>query len=151
MNGDFNPVGFSIDRGFCLGRGESKTEIREVIRERFRCLGDFVGVVGFAGSDLDQGFELILLFQVVALHTDLGNHKALTLGDVDGDDNFLLVGRDGDLGGVHLELQVALRQVIRAQGLHIRIEFATHVAVGLGIPAQPGSGIQIKKIQQRTF
>ena len=89
-----------------------------------------------------------MLLQIVALHADLGDNKALTLGDIDGDHNFLLIGRDRHLRGVDLELQVAFGQVIRAKSLHIRIQFAADIAIGLGIPAQPGSRVQVKQIQQ---
>ena len=107
-----------------------------------------VGVVGLAGLDLDQRLEFILLFQIVALHGDLGDYKSFALGDIDGDHNFLLIGRDRNLRGVDLELQIAFGEVIRAQCFHIGIQFAAHIAIGFGIPAQPGSRVQIKQLEQ---
>ena len=150
LDGNVNTIAAAVYRGFGLSRCKGKAKVRKIIREGLGRLRYVVGVVGLAGLDLDERLEFILLLQIVALHADPGDNKALALGDIDGDHNFLLIGRDRHLRGVDLELQVAFGQVIRTECLHVRIQFAADIAIGFGVPAQPGSRVQVKQIQQRA-
>ena len=70
-----------------------------------------------------------MLAQVIAFELDTGHHEALTLGDVEGDGNALLVRRNGHLRGVDLELQVTARQVVRTQAFDVRVELGTRITV----------------------
>ena len=150
LNRDLHAVGRAIHRGLDLGGREGETEVGEIVGERLGGLRHVIRVVRLAGLDLDQGLEFVLLFQVVAFHADFGDDKALALRHIDGDQYFLLVRCNRDLGRIHLELQIAFGQIKGPQGFDVRIEFAAHVAVGLGVPTQPGSSIQIELIKQRA-
>ena len=144
LDRDVDAVVAAVHRGFGLRSSKSEAEVRKIIRERFGGLRYLIGVIGLTRLDLDKRLEFVLLLQIIAHHRDLGDNKAFALGDIDGDHNFLLVRRDRNLGGIDLELQIAFGQVIGAQGLQIRVQFAPDVAVGLGVPAQPGTRIQVK-------
>ena len=52
---------------------------------------------------------------------------------------------------VHLELQITAGQVIRTQGFNVGVELGPRVAVGLGVPAQPAPGVEIKEATQGRF
>ncbi len=114
-----NPVYFRHGLHPCKG----KTEGAKVIGKGLggRCHG--IGVVSFTGLDGDKRFELFFLADVIAFQLDAGDHKALAFCHIERDADILLVGRYGDLRGVNLELQVATRQVVGAQGFNVGIEF----------------------------
>ena len=100
-------------------------------------------VVWLAGVEADQLAELVLAAEVIPLQTDGRHHITLTFADVDGDGDFVFVGRDGHLRGIDAELEVAAREVVGAQRLQITIELGAGVAVGLGVPAHPAARILV--------
>ncbi len=138
------PVDFGL--GVDLGKGETETAV--ILDEGLDSLRHLVGVVGLAGLDGDQRLEFVLTFKEIAFELDTGHRETFALGDVDGHRNILLVRGNGDLGGIDLELQVAARQVVGAQGFDICIELGPRITVRLGVPAQPAAGVQIEQAAQ---
>ena len=141
----------AVNFRLCLNLGKGITEVPEIIAERLGGLDHLIGVVGLTGPDRHQGLELIVLAEIVALKFYTRHDKTLTLGYVDGDTDFLLVGRNHHLGRFDAELQITARQVIGAQGLDIGIELGARVLVRLGVPAQPAAGIEIEQVAQGRF
>ena len=99
-----NAVVLTVYFGFDVDFGKSKAELAKIIGEGFGGFGHCFGVVGLANPDRDQGFEFIILAQVIALQLNARNHKALALGQVDRDAHVLLVGRHGHLGRINAKL-----------------------------------------------
>ena len=73
-------------------------------------------------------------------------HRAL--GDGDRDVDLLAVGRDRDLRGIDVELEVAAVQVVRAQRLQVRGELLLGVLVVLGEPGEPARRGELDRAQQ---
>ena len=72
----------------------------------------------------------------------------LTLGDVDRDEDVFLVGCDRDLGRVDVEIEVALVQVERAQGLQVGRQLLARVLVVLGVPGEPAGRGELHLLDQ---
>ena len=112
----------AVDFGHRLDTRERVTEIAKIVGKGLAGFGDFVGVVGLTRTNGNESFEFIVLAQVVARQLDAADHKALALGDVDGDANVSLVRIHRHLGGVDLEFKVTARQVVRAQRFNVGVE-----------------------------
>ena len=138
----------AVDFRNSLHPGKGKPEGAEIVGKRLGGFRHLISVVSLARLDGDQRLELFVLLKVVALQLDPRDDKALPFGNVHGDRNALFVRRNGNLGGIDLELKIAARQIIGTQGLDIRVELGPGVAVGFGVPAQPAAGIKVKKSQQ---
>jgi hypothetical protein len=67
-----------------------------------------------------QPAQLRLAHDEVAAELHLAQAVDRALGDGDGDVDLLAVGRDRDLGGLDVELEVAAVEVVRAQRLEVR-------------------------------
>ena len=136
----------SVDLWLGFDPGKGKTKLAKVIGERFGGFGHGFCVVRLANTDLDQGLELFVLVEVVALELDARDHKTLPFGHVDGDRHFLLVWRHRHLGRVNPELQKTTGQVVRPQSFQVGVEFGAGIAVRLGVPAHPATGIQVELV-----
>ena len=144
-------VVLAVDLGHGLDARESKAEVAEMLGKGLGGLGDLVGVVRLAGADGDQRLELVLALQEVAFELDARDDEALALGHVDGDGDVLLVRRDGDLSGIHAELQVAALQIVRTQGFEVGVELRARIAVALGVPAQPAARVLVEQALEGGF
>ena len=71
--------------------------------------------------------------------------------NVHGQTDILLVRRDGNLGGLHTEFQIASLQIVGAQRLQVGIELVASVAVGLGVPAHPVACVLVEQVLERRF
>ena len=112
---DLHPVGTAVNSGLRVYLGKSVSKVGVKVGKRFGGLRHFVDVIGFARTDGNQGLELRVFFQEISSQTHFGDNETFALGNVDGDANILLIWRDGDLGRIHRELQIAARQVIRTE------------------------------------
>ena len=122
-----------------------------MVGKRLGGLRDLVGVVGLAGLDRDHGLELVVAVEVVAFELDVRHHIAFAFVDVHRERDRLLVGRNGDLGRLDAELEIAALQIVRAQGLQIGVELGARIAIGLGVPAEPAAGVLVEQALERGF
>ena len=129
--------------------GKRIAKSTEIIGERFHRARHVFHVVGLTRAQAHQGLELVFLAQVFTFQLHRRHHVPVALCDVDGDGHIVLARRNGYLGGIDPEFQKTAGEVIRAQVFQVGVELGTRVAVGLGVPAQPATGIQVKQATQR--
>ncbi len=141
------PVARSI-AGTRVDPGERIAEHAEAFAEGPGGVGHGLGAIGLARPDRHQRLEVFFLAQVLALQLDGGHGVGLALADVDGDRDVLLVGRDRDLGGLDVELEVPAVEVIGTQCLEVGIELRARVAVCLGVPVQPAAIVEFEQAAQ---
>lgn len=77
-----------------------------------------------------------------------GDRVLLALGHVDRDVDVGLVGRDGNLDGVDLEVEVALIHVEGADRLKVGRKLFTAVEVALRVPAEPVRHAELHLVEQ---
>lgn len=117
--------------------------------------------VGGGGHHLARE-HLALLYQQQALHflfrhlqvagqLHVADGVLLTLVDVDGDVDVLLVRGDGYLGGGDIHVDVAAVQVIGAQALKVAGELFAGVLVVVLEERQPVGGLQFEQVGQVFF
>ena len=87
----------AIDVRARLHPRKSKAKIAEIVGERLRGLGNFIGVIGLAGSNRHQRLELVVFAQKITFELDTTHDKALTFGDVDRDGNIRFIRQNRHL------------------------------------------------------
>ena len=80
-----------------------------------------------------------------------GNDEPLPLIDADGDVDVLLVRTDGNLGGLHIEFQIAPVLVIGLEAFQVGGKLLFGILIVLGIPGQPARRLQLEEFQQFLF
>src|SRR5690606_23425365 len=120
-------------------------DVGERVAQRAELLGNPLGRVGqlaarehVAGLELHQRLEVVLAAEQLAAEADARHPVELALVDVDGDLDAVLLGRNGNLRRLDVELQVAAVEVERAQRLEVTGELLARVLVGLRVPREPG-------------
>ncbi|MCY1513863.1 hypothetical protein D9M68_483840 [compost metagenome] len=141
----------AVDVRTRLHAGEGVAEGAEVVAEGLGGLRDLLAVVGLAGLDRDERLELVVAAQVVAVELDARHHELLAFGDVHRDAQVLAVRRNGDLGRIDAELEVAARDVVALQRLEVGVELGARVLVRLGVPAHEAAAVLVEQAQQRRF
>ena len=135
-------LGARIDARKCIAKSA------ETIGEGLGRGGDHRSAVRLASANANQLLELIFLAQVVSNQPDGGHGIGLPLLDRDRDGDVLLVGRNRDLCGLDVELEIAAIEVVSTQGVEVSVELGARVAVVLGVPGQPAAGGQIHQSGQ---
>ena len=148
---DHDLTGGAIDVGTRLDLGERVAEGAEALDESLRRFGHRFGAVRLAGLDLHQRLEVFFLAEVFAFELHRRHGVGLAFGDVDGDGDVLLVGRDRNLRRLDVELEVAAVQVVGAQRLEIGIQLGARVAVGFRVPVEPAAFVQVEQSLQRAL
>ncbi|MND81326.1 hypothetical protein D3C80_731170 [compost metagenome] len=95
-----------------------------------------------------QGLHVLLGHLEVTGELHLAHGVLLTLVDVDGDVDVLLVRGDGNLGGGDIHVDVAAVQVIGAQALQVTGELLAGVLVVVLEEGQPVGGLELEQVDQ---
>ncbi|MDT4830732.1 hypothetical protein FQZ97_642070 [compost metagenome] len=141
----------AVDLGLAFHAREGVAEGAEVVGKGLGGGRHVLAVVGRAGAHGDERLELVLAPQVVACQLHARHRELLALADVHRELQRLPVGRDRDLRRLDAELEVAARQVERAQRFQVGVELAARVLVRLRVPGQPAAVVLVEQVEQRAF
>jgi len=95
-----------------------------------------------------QGFDFFLRHLEIAGQLDFADRVLLTLVDVDGDVDMLLVRRDGHLGRGDVHVDIAAVQIVGAQPLQITGQLLAGILVVVLEERQPVAGLQLEQVDQ---
>ena len=133
-----------------IGRRGRKgvAERGELVDERRGDVVDLLGTVDLARLERQELVELLVDAEKVARELGAGDRVLLALGHVDRDVDVGLVGRDGNLDGVDLEVEVALIHVEGADRLKVGRKLFTAVEIALRVPAEPVRHAELHLVEQ---
>ena len=97
---------------------------------------------------LDQREQFLVRNDEVARQLDVADAELVAFADVDGDVDVALVGRDGNLGRVDVEVHIAPIEVVGTQCLQVGAELLLRVLVGIGRPGPKARGGQFEQVEQ---
>ena len=141
----------TVDLGAGIDPRKGIAESAEAVGEGLGGGGHRGRAVGLARPHADQLLEFVFFAQVVARQPNRRHGVELALLDGQGEADVLLVGRDRDLRGLDVELQVAAVQVVGADGIEVGIELGPRVTVVFGVPGQPAAGRQVHQTDERAL
>ncbi len=104
-------------------------------------------VEGLPRLHQQQFLELRLRHDERACQLHFGHLEHLAFFEVHGDEDVVLLGSDGHLGGIDLEVGVAAIHVVVAQLLEVALQGLARVAVVLLVPGLPVRRLQLERIQ----
>ena len=128
--------------------GEGIALIAQAVGDRLRGLGQPLARKGVARAQL--GHRQVLRFgqHQIAGKAHTADGVLLALGDVHGDVDVLLVGRDRYLRRIDIEVQITLVQVKGTQRFKVGRQLLARVLVVLGVPGQPARRRQLHLLEQ---
>ncbi len=139
---------FLVDVGIGVDVGKSIALPPQPVGYGLGRLGELFPGKCFARFDRDQRAKLRLGDEQVSPQLHVGDFIFLALGEVDRDVDIATVGRDRDLGGVDIELEVAAVQIEGSQRFEIGLEFLPGVLVVLRKPAEHARSSQLNYAEQ---
>nr|GEU28237.1 hypothetical protein [Tanacetum cinerariifolium] len=124
-------------------------DVGKRVAERAQAIGDqLVGGrqqfarIHIALAQQHQRAQLVLAAERLAFELDVGDVVLLAFGDVDGDVNVFFIGRDRDLGGIDIHLDITAIEIIRFERLDIAGQLGLGILVRLGVPVEPAARIE---------
>ena len=109
--------------------------------------GDQLVIEGLAGLHQQQLLQLRLRHDERAGELHLGDLEDIAFLEVHGDEDVVLLRRDGHLSGLDLEVRVAAVHVVVAQLLQVALQGLARVAVVLLVPGHPVGRLQLEGVQ----
>src|SRR5467141_3503647 len=137
-----------VEVGDGIRVGECIALIAEPVADGLGAGGQLLAREHVPRLELHQLFQLVPGQQHLPAQLPVRDGVLLALEDIDGDVDLAPVGRDRDLRGFDVEVEVAAVLVVRAQRFEIGGELLTRVAVVLRVPGEPARSAQHEKAHQ---